>query len=258
VEVGDSACFDRGVGDGVWKIVDYDTTPYDKQQSLESITAENKSGNLRNPPPPLLPTELHACPWTPAKPARKVGDRTWREAREFAVYSKAPDNTNVTRYRYEVREYVFLGARLKNDDAPSGATYDRSALPSDFPRPYLLGFRRGDKDPDARRQLRYLAVVYRKQLNAVAPQYFQSPIGDTRVAYGQARVYNPTAYDTFTQDWRVSLEPASLLEEGTLLRLGGANPTSAVGSAAASGPLAVVVRWVGNLTSSIISVVNNH
>ena len=254
VDVRDSACFVRGLGDGVWGIAEYDTKPYDKRQSVSSIERKDRSGPARTP---LTPIEVHQCPWTPPPPFEKVDSHTWREAREFPVYSRDANNNVITRWRYEVREYIFSGAKLKNDDQPSGATYDRNPLPSDFPKPYLLGFRRGDTASAARRQLRYLAVVYRKQTNVVAPHYFQSPIGDSRVAYGQARVYNPTAYDAFTQDWRVSLEPATLLEEGTLLGFSNA-PSSAAGGTVTSGLFGVLLRWVGNFSSSVVSLVNNH
>jgi len=60
-----------------------------------------------------------------------------------------------------------------------------------------------------------------------------------------------------TQDWRVSLEPATLLEEGTLLGFSNA-PSSAAGGTVTSGLFGVLLRWVGNFSSSVVSLVNNH
>ena len=59
------------------------------------------------------------------------------------------------------------------------------------------------------------------------------------MAYAQAQVYNYLSEDTFTQDWRVRLEHATLLE--TLL---GDEKGKALGS-------------VGGF-SSVIKKVNNH
>jgi hypothetical protein len=88
---------------------------------------------------------------------------------------------------------------------------------SDDPGPFMLGGSRGEDPEVTRLSLRYLAVAYRSQKGMVAPVHFVSPLGPYRFAYAQARVYNPTAFDTFTQDWRVTLEPASMVEDNTLV-----------------------------------------
>jgi len=77
-----------------------------------------------------------------------------------------------------------------------------------------LGSRAGERADAIRGELRYLAVTYRSRAVSAAPRHFLSPLGTHKLTYAQAHVYNPTAFDTFTQDWRVTLEPASLIEEG--------------------------------------------
>lgn len=80
-------------------------------------------------------------------------------------------------------------------------------------RPLLL-----DKLNNSQNRLRFISFVY-KDLGGDAPTplpfwstFFNEP--PTRIAaYAQAQVYNELSEDMFTQDWRVRLEQASLLEK---------------------------------------------
>jgi len=115
-----------------------------------------------------------------------------------------PDNP-VYEHRYEVVEYRFISARLNGSEDSAPTPLPDGYTPPGRPKPYILV-------DHAVAELRYLAVVYRDVAQRL-PRDFRSVHGRHRLAYGQAKVYNPTSFDTFTQDWRVTLEPATLVEE---------------------------------------------
>lgn len=75
------------------------------------------------------------------------------------------------------------------------------------PYPYLL------KD-GAHRDLEFLGFAYTQRGVAWAPRLFKSPFGEDRLTYAQVRVFNPISFDLFTQDWRVKLTPATMIEDG--------------------------------------------
>ena len=77
-----------------------------------------------------------------------------------------------------------------------------------YPKPHLMV--EADSTPD---KLRYFSVVTKSLTPDQMPfwsRYFdQSP--NRFIAFSQAQVYNELSADTFTQDWRVRLERATLL-----------------------------------------------
>jgi hypothetical protein len=165
---------------------------------------------LDGDPRAVDPPEDRSCDWTP--PGQSMGSGRYRLVREIVETADVDANGNpIRRYRYEFTEYLFLSARVPVRTPQRPSIPLPSGRPSsENPDPYLL-------EADATDDLRYLAVTYRSRDDRAAPRYFTSAFGTHRLAYAQARVYNPTAFDTFTQDWRVTLEPASLIEDGTLL-----------------------------------------
>jgi hypothetical protein len=77
------------------------------------------------------------------------------------------------------------------------------------PKPWML-----TKDQDFEARLKFIGVVYENVSDRPLfwSNYFQeSP--PRLIAYAQAQVYNYLSEDTFTQDWRVRLQPASLLSD---------------------------------------------
>jgi len=123
---------------------------------------------------------------------------------------KDKDGNPIYRYIFTVRDYSFLSAALGTEDpAQPRKPPPRRASSGNEPDPYML-------TSTAKEDLHFLAIVYRDSAPPVAPKYFVSALGVHRLAYGQARVFNPTAFDTFTQEWQVTLEPADLLEGGRL------------------------------------------
>jgi hypothetical protein len=121
-----------------------------------------------------------------------------------------------------------------NTDAGSGSTGCKK------PEPYVLDMGTGQQArEDFQDKLRFIGVVWRN-IEDDPPfwsSYFEEP-PKTIMAYSQAQVYNHLSEDTFTQDWRVRLEQASLLE--TLL---GDEKGKALG---ALGKFSDVVKKVNN------------
>ena len=98
------------------------------------------------------------------------------------------------------------------------------------------------ENPDNR--LRHIAMVYVELGSDKHPlpfwsNFYDSP-PDRITAYAQAQTYNKLSQDMFTQDWRVRLEQANLLESA----LGSENGFSLQGDS--------------NIASEFIGSVNNH
>lgn len=66
-----------------------------------------------------------------------------------------------------------------------------------------------------KRELNYLGIAWRPTESIFMQARFRNP-QDYVCAYGQARVFNSTSFDLFTQDWRVKLVKADLLDTDQL------------------------------------------
>jgi hypothetical protein len=111
----------------------------------------------------------------------------------------------------------------------------KSSTGCDKPKPFML-----DKGSDYQDKLRFIGVVW-KETDDDPPfwsNFFEDP-PPVIIAYAQGQVYNYLSEDTFTQDWRVRLEQATLLE--SLVQSGKGGALSKQGFA-----------------SSVIGEVNNH
>lgn len=103
--------------------------------------------------------------------------------------------------------------------AGTGSDWEPLEWPDDPPKPMVLDVDSDEDNVDADHEkvakyLRYLSVTWAEMR--------PSPIGPDRIlnrapygwmTYGQANVYNPTKWDMFSQDWRVKLVPAEILDE---------------------------------------------
>lgn len=73
------------------------------------------------------------------------------------------------------------------------------------------------EDPDLKKvykYLQYLAIAQAEMKNPViGPQRMQTPNNVGWLTYGQANVFNPTKWHMFSQDWRVKMVQARLLDE---------------------------------------------
>jgi hypothetical protein len=103
---------------------------------------------------------------------------------------------------------------LKEHDQDIDTSASSSSTGCDKPKPWVLDSGSTDQQKkDFQNSLRFIALVY-KDLEDDQPfwsTFFDSP-PKRIIAYGQAQVYNYLEEDTFTQDWRVRLERANLLE----------------------------------------------
>lgn len=103
--------------------------------------------------------------------------------------------------------------------AGSGSGWSPLSWPDDPPKPMVLDVDSDDNNIDddhekVAKYLRYLSVTWAEMR--------PSPIGPTRMmnrapygwmTYGQSSVYNPTSWNMFSQDWRVKLVAAEILDE---------------------------------------------
>lgn len=117
----------------------------------------------------------------------------------------------VTLFSFQAYDKTVKG-NYKKIGCPNG-TNSGACSADKKPNPWVLKTGTSKKDRENfQNRLRFISVVY-KDLDKDPPfwsTFFDSP--PKRVmAYGQAQVYNYLSEDTFTQDWRVRLERASLL-----------------------------------------------
>lgn len=173
--------------------------------------------------------------------------RVERDEREVAVEGEGTRSE----YKYSLDAWVLVDAGEKvlegeelteyyeeqSGTADSGPV-DSGGSCGSFPVPHLLVDEADDK-------LRYFAVVNHGLGEANQPprpfwsNYFS--VSPTRfTSFSQAQVYNDLSTDMFTQDWRVRLERATLLE-AALQRAGDLG----LGS-------------IASTASSVITAVNNH
>jgi len=248
-------CEARGGGTAVWEQTTYETVLFDTRQS--SISISGKDDPRLDGPPQYTPPLQTDCSWRPA--GRSLGEGRYQRLEETPVKVGEDDHGNpIWNYRYRVYEYTFLAASVGGDEEVPAAT---EAAPSsdDDPYPLLIGGDRNSTREQAQRELRYLAVTYRSRQVAVAPDFFVSPYGSHRLAYGQARVYNPTAFDTFTQDWRVTLDRTSMIEDGTLVSgLFNSNLAGHIPADTSPGVFGRITGFFGGLSGAVLGFLNNH
>jgi len=175
-------------------------------------------------------------------PEKRVGGYFMRVGRATIE----PENENeVTKYRYIVETVSLVDAGTTEMDQEEFKKYleenkkgdGKKADPSDSsscgnkPEPFVLNKGTTAKDEEKfQNKLRFIGVVYRniEQDQPFWSGYFKEP-PKVLAAYAQAQVYNHLAEDTFTQDWRVRLEQASLLEgavekiSGSVINVGEVN-----------------------------------
>lgn len=247
-------CRAQGGGTAVWNLVLYETRALDARDP--SISIGNDADTRLASPPRFIRLE-RSCSWMPPGSPSGRGYRLVEENVE--VSGTKPDGTPIYKYRYRVWEYSFVVASVSGA-APADEVFANPPSGSDEPFPLLLGARSGDTADEVRRELRYLALTYRSQRSTIAPAYFLSALGQHRLTYAQARVYNPTAFDLFTQDWRVTLEPASMVEDGTLFGAlgGGVLDRARVSNAAALDLFKKGTSLFGSPDANLLRFLNNH
>lgn len=182
-----------------------------------------------------------------------------KEDREFTVSTGETDadgkdiTEEVTRFKYETQVWVLSdsGKKKLSEDELDEFVKDKTGGTGSKPPPLEPAGCRGlvkplliDELNNPQNRLRFISFVY-KDLGGDAPTplpfwstFFNQP--PTRItAYAQAQVYNELSEDMFTQDWRVRLEHANLLEkaitqstkpDGTDIGFGAGVATDFIGS----------------------------
>jgi hypothetical protein len=241
-------CRAAGGGAAQWLVSRLETTLLPERQA-GIINIEPDDERLARA---VVPSRYEtSCSWS--APGTPVGPGVYRTATEYPELIGGEDGGYpVVHYRYVVLEYRFVRGSVTTN-ASRGAMGGTVPEGSGDPVPYLLGSRAGS-DAEVRSELHYLAVVYRSRRQAAAPNYFVSPAGTHRLAYAQARVYNPTAFDLFTQDWRVTLEPASMIEDPAVMNVLG---SPGAGPAAGLGAAGSIFSVLGG-QASVVRLLNNH
>jgi hypothetical protein len=239
-------CRIQGGGQAEWVKVELETITYGAPQPwirttpLANLLQVSKSQTVGEP----FPMD---CAWTPGCPRMESGKYRCTHENDTPV-GKDDDGNPIVKYSYDVDEYDFMSGVVTGRRQPPA----EPVAGNNDPYPILLGGDARTTLEQVRKDLRYFAVVYRSRQAVVAPDYFVSPYGRHRIAYAQARVYNPTAWDTFTQDWRVTLDRTSMLdpEDGTLM--GGLHALDA--TTQPPGVLDALLGFFGGMVAAL----NNH
>jgi hypothetical protein len=126
-------------------------------------------------------------------------------------------------------------------DVNAEGSKSSSGCGDDRPKPWVLD--KGttqQQQKDFEDKLRFIGIVW-KDMDENPPFWngFFDETPPTMYAYAQGQVYNYLAEDTFTQDWRVRLQQANLLED--FLKSGAADG-----------------QGIGNFIGKAIGEVNNH
>jgi hypothetical protein len=93
----------------------------------------------------------------------------------------------------------------------------------DLPAPWLLDtsgpdgdYNKDDLSPDhgvRRTEFSFLGVARNKKAAPVWPAQFQRAVPDAMTAVAQAKLFNHTSWDLWTQDWQVQLAPVTQWQE---------------------------------------------
>ena len=191
--------------------------------------------------------------YTPGGVAESAG-MYYLKARREDRKRKIDEDNEVTEYRYildiwvlsnpgekklsEEEQAEYIAEETGMDTDPDGGSSGASC--KDKVYPYII-----DNNNTANRN-RYIGLAWTELDGDPRPQPFWSEFFKTPperiTAYAQAQAYNKLSEDTFTQDWRVRLEQANLLESA-LSTASGFDITE-------DGNGNIVMEWVGS--------VNNH
>ena len=156
----------------------------------------------------------------------KLNDYVWRRKRQYKVTYEPrvnlPLRTDPATDQpipwdvYYVSWYVFGGIEVRDEVEISNPCNWRSGETEDRPKPILLDTDKGDYDPKhpspdnpyRRDWFTYLGVARGGSTSAVWSQRFATanPMR-AMAAMAQAKVFNTSSWDLWTQDWQVQLMP---------------------------------------------------
>lgn len=163
--------------------------------------------------------ELRTVEW------ERMGDYVWRVKKEYGVDAdrelglarqEAANGDIILHTVYSVGWYVFRGCEIRD---PVSISSPCNWLGGDeLPAPLLLDTSDGDYDPDMpnadegyrREAFTFLGVARFSDRARIWPQQFTSanPSGQM-LAVAQAKLFNNSSWDLWTQDWQVQLAPVT-------------------------------------------------
>jgi hypothetical protein len=127
---------------------------------------------------------------------------TWQRVDRREIVDNRTDPPRKT-YRYTIRLIILTDAgevtETKRVDNPVASCRN-------LPSAWIMA------DKDLERRLNWLGVAKKPISISFMPAFFDA-VPSPLVTYAQVEVYNALAPDTFTQDWRVHLVPARLLDD---------------------------------------------
>ena len=158
--------------------------------------------------------------------------------------------------------FIFGGLDVGGDVLVSNpANWDRF---DELPAPTLLDTSYGDygEDPDEgirREYFAYLGMVRRSSSSAVWGQRFApaNPSGSV-LAAAQAKVFNNTSWDLWTQDWQVQLTRLQGWSDWTLRVGEGVADAQYVGDVVGSEELDLVYEYMSAMDSEMVDLYVNH
>lgn len=240
-------CLAKGGGTAYWQHAYYDTKPSFSMFPPDVPDGAERSEKVSYP----CSSDIAPCPFG----LTKCGGMSVSSSNQ-----QQPDGTYKNVYVGHVSRWQFVYALGKDQPPPpagSGPTEN-----DDSPHPWLLGAEGRLETEQIQKDLRSMAVAYRRREMHVAPGYFVTPWGAHKISYAQARVYNGTAFDTFTSDWRVTLDRTSMLEDGTLLdglRFGQEGLQQAkVLDKVPDTAMSKITDFFGAIVGQVLETLNNH
>ena len=172
------------------------------------------------------PLRLHstqARDWRPGGSYRAVPgtENTWEEFRPFTtdIYPEfnignwtqdereTGDMTTIWHHRRFIYRYSKRTAEMDFENP----IYGRSELP----RPHVLNSSwDGMTEARMKDEWSWLGFCWRSGRAKVWPKWFVNTVpGGQMIAVARARLYNPTSWDMFTQDWRVMMIPVGRMDD---------------------------------------------
>lgn len=185
-----------------------------------------------NSPEPLA---IWTDEWTdPSQwPIPKIGDHIWKDSWTYettedwdlGIYAQRedpadPDSPPQWNTVYVVQWYIWGGINIGQEiEVSNPANWDDA---SELPAPYLLDTRIGDYravDPDSDQGVRrshftFLGIAKDSPHTDVWGSRF-SPINPSKsmTSAAQAKLFNPTSWDLWTQNWQVQLTPVTMWDD---------------------------------------------
>lgn len=162
-------------------------------------------------------------------PIAKIGDYVWKDT--YSYETTQDTGIGITLMQgatgavlwqpvYLVAWYVWGGIDIGGDyQVPNPCNWGSG---EDLPAPWLLDTSGGDYDPASldpdrgarRASFSFLAVARKNAAAPVWPRQFSGVVSDPLMtAVAQAKLFNHSSWDLWTQDWQVQLTPVTKMDD---------------------------------------------